>query len=209
MKQVLLASALILLPIAVFSGVNHYLVGPDPGLAVTAPLGDVSQFASIVSDTQAIAARGDLTAAERRITDLENLWDDAESKLQPQAPVAWGNVDAAADAAFAALRAPNPDAGQVSTVLAGLQATLADPAKTEGGMTESVAGIVVTDAAGHPLPCEMMLNDLRDTLQAGHAAPDSTDRIKELRERATERCNADDDRRADSFTAQALALVTP
>lgn len=222
MKQLLLATALIALPVAVFSGVEHYVIGPKASdttvqasvLPPAASLGDMSAFAAIVTDTQKIAASGDLTAAEARITDLEAAWDAQATALRAQAPVLWGNVDASADAAFSALRARTPDIARVETALNDLQATLADPTlgATEGGAAQgqvlALNGIAVTDAAGHPLPCEMMLSDLRDGIAAGRASG-AAQQITDLQTKATERCNADDDRRADGFTAQALALMTP
>jgi hypothetical protein len=216
MKQLLLATALIALPVAVFSGVEHYVIGPAPTAQVAAPtqsattLGDTSGFAAIVTDTQKIAASGDLKAAEKRITDLETAWDDAARALRSQAPVLWGNVDASADAAFSALRAKTPDAARVDTALNDLLATLADPTlgAAEAGSAQTRNGIAVTDAAGHPLPCEMMLTDLRDGITAGRGTA-SAAQIADLQAKALERCNADDDRRADDFSAQALALLAP
>lgn len=218
MKQLLLATALIAVPVIVFSGVEHYVIGPKPAnttvqtatLSPAASLGDMSAFAAIVSDTQKIAASGDRTAAEKRITDLETAWDEQAKALRAQAPVLWGNVDASADAAFSALRAKTPDAARVETALNDLQATLADPSMgaTEGGAAQTQNGIAVTDAAGHLLPCEAMLSDLRDGIAAGRASA-SAQQITDLQTKATERCNADDDRRADDFSAQALALLAP
>ncbi len=164
-----------------------------------------------MSDTQKIAATGDLVAAETRITDLETAWDDAEEELRAKAPEAWGTVDASADAAFSALRTNSPDPARVETALSDLQATLADPTPPDaaGGSAQTLNGIAVTDASGHPLPCEVMLSDLRDALSAGRASDTARPQITDLQSKATERCNADDDRRADAFSAQALALLIP
>ncbi|SOC21591.1 hypothetical protein [Rhodobacter maris] len=218
MKQLLLATALIAVPVIVFSGVEHYVIGPKAAdttvqaatLPPAASLGDMSAFATIVSDTQKIAASGDLKAAEARITDLETAWDEQATALRAQAPVLWGNVDASADAAFSALRAKAPDAARVDTALNDLAATLADPSlgAAEGGAAQTQHGIAVTDAAGHPLPCEVMLSDLRDGIAAGRASG-AAQQVTDLQTKALERCNADDDRRADDFSAQALALLTP
>lgn len=215
MKQFLLATVLIALPVAVFSGIEHFVIAPDASVAEqqgSAPsLGDTSTFAAIVSDAQKIAATGDLVAAETRITDLETAWDDAAQELRAQAPEAWGNVDASADAAFSALRAKSPDPARVEIALSDLRATLANPTRsaTVEGAAQTLNGIAVTDAAGHPLPCELMLSDLRDALSAGRAPDAAKPQITDLQSKATERCNADDDRRADAFSAQALALLTP
>ena len=217
MKQLLLATALIATPVAVFSGVEHFVIAAAaaaPAKQGAVPsLGDTSAFAAIASDTKKIAATGDLVAAEARITDLETAWDLAAKDLRAKAPEAWGNVDAAADAVFSALRATSPDPLRVDAALVALQATLADPARSataaDDGAARSLNGIAVTDAAGHPLPCEIMLSDLRDALSAGREPVAAEPQITDLQSRATERCNADDDRRADAFSARALALLTP
>ena len=70
-----------------------------------------------------------------------------------------------------------------------------------------VAGIAVTDDTGRALPCEVMLGTLRDGLAAKAPTGAAATRVADLQARALERCNADDDRNADAFTAQALALV--
>lgn len=219
MKQLLLATALIALPVAVFSGVEHYIVAPKSidtsvtttSLSPAASLGDMSAFAAIVTDTQKIAQTGDFIAAETRITDLETAWDNAEATLRPMAPLLWGNVDDTADAAFSALRTGQPDGAHVDEALAQLQATLADPSLGLAPVStaELLNGIAVSDAAGHPLPCEVMLTDLRDGIAAGRTNADTQPQISDLQSKALERCNADDDRRADAFTAQALALLAP
>lgn len=215
MKQILLAAALIAVPVAVFSGVEHYIIGaqaPDQQASAMSPsLGDVSAFQAIVTDTQTIARTGDLVAAEKRITDLETSWDTAAAALQAKAPAAWGMVDASADAAFSALRAHTPDPAKVEAALNALAATLSNPTAdiTANAVVQTLNGIAITDAAGHPLPCELMLSDLRDGLAANRAPANAQQKIADLQAKATERCNADDDRRADDFSAQALALLTP
>ncbi|WP_190325581.1 hypothetical protein [Salipiger aestuarii] len=155
MKQLLLATASIALPVAVFSGVEHYVVAPADSTVQTATLapaqglGDLSALQAIVADTQTLA-QTDLVAAETRITDLETAWDDRAKALRAQAPVLWGNVDASADAAFSALRDKAPDRARVLTALSDLSATLADPtrAATPEGAAQTIGGIAVTDAAG-------------------------------------------------------------
>ncbi|WP_330646855.1 hypothetical protein RPE78_14830 (plasmid) [Thioclava litoralis] len=206
MKQLLLATALIAAPVAVFSGVEHYLTAPA---AQTAGLGDLTPYATIVADTQTIAASGDLAKAETRITDLETAWDKAEPTLRPQAPAEWAAVDDAADAAFTALRAKTPDRVTVSMALASLQDTLANPQPVAATGTQTQGGIAVTDATGHPIACEVMLQELSTALTGSALAPDASAQIRDLQARAIERCNADDDRRADAFSAQALAMVNP
>jgi hypothetical protein len=137
------------------------------------------------------------------------MWDEAEATMRPMDPVAWGNVDSAADAAFSALRARNPDPEKVQAALLALSSTLANPSGASGdaGPAALVSGIAVTDANGHALPCEAMLSNLRIALTDGSIAVADTATANALQAKATERCNADDDTRADAFAAQALALA--
>lgn len=211
MKQLLLATALIALPAAGFAAVETWLVGETTAAADTGQarsLGDLSAYETIVKDSMKLVDAGDLAAAETRITDFETMWDEAEAALRPEAPGAWGNIDAAADAAFAALRARAPSATDVKGALAALSSTLADPAggAAERGGARSVSGVAVTDANGHPIPCESMLADLRAALADGSIAAADAAKAGGLQAKAMERCNADDDARADSFAAEALAL---
>lgn len=74
MKQLLLAAALIAFPVAVFSGVEHLVMGAAaaPAQQGTAPSpGDLSKFSAIARDTQRAAATADLVTAETRITHLQ------------------------------------------------------------------------------------------------------------------------------------------
>ncbi len=206
MKQFFLAAILIALPVAAFTAAEIWLLpggaGQTAAAASPGSLGELPAYEAIVADTRDLVGSGNLAAAETRITDFETKWDDAEATMRPEGPAAWGNVDAAADAAFAALRARTPDAAEATKALVALSAVLADPAGAgSSGGVERVAGIAVTDANGHPIPCESMLADLRSALQDGQA--EATD----LQAKATERCNADDDGRADAFAAKALALA--
>ena len=69
-----------------------------------------------------------------------------------------------------------------------------------------VQGIAVTDAGGHALPCEVMIDAVRATPQDALSASDKA-KVVDLQTKATERCNADDDQHADEFSAGALALL--
>ena len=203
LKQILLAIALIAAPVAAFSAWEHWF-NPSPTQA-EAPnaLGDMSAFKTIVTDVQTIAAKGDLTGAATRITDLESAWDDAEDKLRPLDEAQWGGVDGKIDAALKALRATTPEAAKVTDTLTALQTALDNPGAAVGsGGVQVVSGIAVTDAGGHPISCEVMLKELASQL-ALKPNPEAT----ALQAKATERCNADDDQHADAFSAQALALL--
>lgn len=71
----------------------------------------------------------------------------------------------------------------------------------------SVAGVSTTDANDRALPCEVMLKDLSGRLATATVPAGTMTQISGLQAKALERCNADDDARADAFAAQALALV--
>jgi len=216
LRNLLFSIALIGLPVGLFAG-GYAVLLPAPGPAQAADagpsLGDMSGFAAIITNVQSLNATGDFTAAEARITDFEAAWDEAQGSLRPVNTTSWGNVDIAADAALDALRAGAPDAALVTATLADLQAELADPAKMPGaapaGDMASVAGVPVTDENGRALPCEVMLKDLTDRLALTTLPAETVAQVSALQAKAVERCNADDDARADGFTAQALALLPP
>lgn len=218
MRNLLLSAALVAIPVGVFFAGFEYLnpvASPVQAAAAGPVLGDMSAFTTIISDVQALAKTGDLVGAEARITDFETSWDDAEPTLRPLNAAAWGNVDTAADGALSALRSADPDPAQVASTLTALQLSLADPAGGQsgggsgGGAITLVSGIAVTDANGHALPCEAMLKDLDALLRTSTLAADLQNRVADLHSKALERCNADDDTRADDFSAQAIALLNP
>lgn len=208
LRNFLLSVSLIAVPAIGFTVVEILLVPSattaSASVSSSSGLGDLSAYLSIVADTQSIAASGDLVAAETRITDLEILWDQNASVLRRADPAGWGTVDGAADDAFSALRAKSPDPAAVKIALAALAASLERPTPTAAvGPAQQVAGITVTDANGHALPCEEMTAKLRDAFVAITPTTDMLD----LQTKALERCNADDDTRSDAFAAQALSLI--
>ena len=209
MRQLLLATALIAVPVTGFTFVEMTLNLPTPGaVTAVAPLGDLTPFETIAADIHTIAAPGDFKAAEARATDLETAWDKAQPVLRPMDTSAWGAVDGAADGGFTALRGTAPNAAEVEAALTALDAVLRDPVpQAASGRPVLVAGIAVTDATGRALPCEVMLGTLRDGLAATPLDGEAATHVSDLQAKALERCNADDDRNADAFTAQALALV--
>ena len=210
MKQLLLATALIVVPVVAFTTFNIYAAAQSTQAAI---LGDMSPFKTIITDVQTIAAGGDFTAAEVRITDFETAWDDAAGAMRPLDTTDWGNVDVAADAALNALRASAPAADDVTGTLATLIAELDNPAMAPGGTPAAtvtptaVAGIAVTDTNGRTLPCEDMLASLTTALATTTVTGAALTAASDFQTKALERCNADDDARADGFSAQAQALL--
>lgn len=207
LHNLLLSAALIAVPAGGFA-LARMTLEPAPQATASAPpaqgLGDLTAYRTIVHDTQAIVRRGDLSAAENRITDLETLWDQNAGALRPADPGAWGAIDSAADGVFSALRAQAPDRARVEAALASLAATLDAPAQAAAaGPVRLVSGVAVTDETGHALPCEAMIGQLRDAIGTTTPSP----QVADLLSRALERCNADDDTHADALSAQAIAQI--
>ena len=130
MKQILLATALIALPVAAFTGYNLYATPTAAGTQVSAGIGDTSAFTTIITDVQAFADKGDLEAAKTRIKDFEIAWDENAKGLRPMDPATWGNIDGAADTALKAVRAGSPDVAGIKVALATLQTSLTSQAAT-------------------------------------------------------------------------------
>ncbi len=124
MKQILLATALIALPVAAFTGFNVFAAKATTSASAVTGLGDMSVFTTIITDVQADAAKGDFAAAKTRIKDFEIAWDDNSKGLRPLAPDHWDLIDGAADAALTAVRASAPDAAKITQTLAALQASM-------------------------------------------------------------------------------------
>ena len=212
MRNLLLSAALVAAPVALFAA-GYTFVSPIASSASSqaagASLGDMAPFKTIVTDVQGLANKGDMAGAKARITDFESAWDEAEPTMRPMNKSAWGNVDDAADTALSAVRAGTPDPAGVRTALDQLQAALANPDQGPADATpvQSVGGVATTDANGRALPCEEMLKDVRTGLAAKGLSADVTAKATDLQTKATERCNADDDKRADDFSAQALAIL--
>ncbi|MFI5897506.1 hypothetical protein ACIA5D_46185 [Actinoplanes sp. NPDC051513] len=90
----------------------------------TTRLGDLTSFATIVTDVQARVAKNDLAGGKARIKGLEVAWDDAEAGLKPRDSSKWHQLDGEIDDALTALRAGNPSQSACSAALATLVSTL-------------------------------------------------------------------------------------
>lgn len=126
MRQIFLAIALVVAPVAAFTGFELYA---NNAPATPASLGDLASFKAVIADVQALAAKGDLAAASKRITDYETAWDQAETAIRPLNQEQWNNIDAASDAALKAVRQSSPSPDKVNKTLAALMAVLNNPAQ--------------------------------------------------------------------------------
>ena len=149
LRNFLLSAVLIAVPATGFALVEIY--SAPASQTASNGLGDLTPYIAIVEDTETLAANGDMAGAQRRITDLETLWDNNEPKLRKADAAAWTTVDVAADEALSALRAKKPERQAVLAALADLRQTLAAPVRAATDQpVQLVAGVPVTDATGHP-----------------------------------------------------------
>jgi hypothetical protein len=72
--------------------------------------------------------------------------------------------------------------------------------------TIAVAG-PVSSAFAAVTPCETMLKDLRAAETSAKPSDSDKAKVSALEAKGIERCNADDDKRADDFFAQALKIL--
>ena len=97
LKNLLLSVTLIAVPAGGVAFAERVLAPSAPISAATPGLGDLSAYRIIVTDTQSLAATGDFAAAERRITDLETLWDQNAATLRQADRAARSSVEGADD----------------------------------------------------------------------------------------------------------------
>ena len=200
MKRLLLAFALATMPIAA----SPVFTLPAAAATTLTELGDLSALRAIVSDTLTLTTAGDLGRAAARITDFESAWDADASRLRSLASDKWSVIDDASDAAIASLRSANPVPAEATAALTALVEVLDNPSATPTKVGRVTA---ITDANGRALPCEDLLADVRATAAVSPASDADKPKFEELQAKGIERCNADDDKRADEFFAQALALM--
>ena len=93
-------------------------------VVATSPLGDVSNFKIITTDTLRLVANGDLAGAATRITDFEHDWDVSAARLKRVNPTKWTEIDDATDLALRQLRSTKPDAAKCTAALNALLGTL-------------------------------------------------------------------------------------
>jgi len=72
------------------------------------PLGDMSAFTTIATDTVNLLRSGKQQEATTRITDLESAWDNAQATLKRKDATAWHAVDDKIDIVLRELRSTNP-----------------------------------------------------------------------------------------------------
>ena len=70
------------------------------------------------------------------------------------------------------------------------------------------AGILSSAAyAAGKVPCEDMLKDMRATMQSAKLSDADMKKVTDLEAKGVERCNADDDKRADDFFTDAMKIM--
>ena len=200
MNRILIALALLSMPLAA----APWLISPSYAAATATELGDLSALRTIAADTLDLVAKGDMAAATARITDFETAWDADASRLRALSADKWGVIDDASDAAIASIRNSSPTATEAMAAVSSLIAALDNPSMPA---IQARPATAVTDANGRPLPCEDLLADVRAVTAAAVVRDADKPKLDDLTNKGIERCNADDDKRADDFFAQALALM--
>lgn len=73
-----------------------------------------------------------------------------------------------------------------------------------------LAALVTLPVAAHaaPRPCEDALKEMRAAKATAKLSADDKTKVDALEAKAIERCNADDDKRADGFLEDAMKLMT-
>ena len=71
----------------------------------------------------------------------------------------------------------------------------------------TLVAILSTPVLAATIPCEKALSDLRDAIKTAKLGDAGKAKIDDLVNKGIERCNADDDKRADDFFAGAMTLL--
>lgn len=72
--------------------------------AADAPKYDMSKFKVIVEDTAKLVKSGDYAAAQKKIMDLEGLWDEGTKELKAADRKVWTVIDKQMDASIEAVK---------------------------------------------------------------------------------------------------------
>lgn len=81
-----------------------------PASTATSPLGDLSKFHAMAEDSLKSAKAGDLSGAQKKLTDFETNWDNAADQIRPKSFNQWKAIDNALDRALGKLNAKTPNA---------------------------------------------------------------------------------------------------
>lgn len=71
----------------------------------------------------------------------------------------------------------------------------------------AATGVIATSAYAKTVPCEDTLKQLRDAEKAAKLGDADKTKVAELERKGLERCNADDDVRANGFFDEAMKIV--
>jgi Spy/CpxP family protein refolding chaperone len=71
----------------------------------------------------------------------------------------------------------------------------------------SALGVYAIPASAEEVPCEDALKTLRDTVAGAKLSDADKAKVDDLQAKGIERCNADDDARADAFFADAMKIL--
>ncbi|KUM24864.1 hypothetical protein AU467_28795 [Mesorhizobium loti] len=74
-------------------------------------------------------------------------------------------------------------------------------------LAATAAANPLSSASAAPTPCETVLKDLRAAEATAKLSDADKNKVSELETKGIERCNADDDKRADDFFAQAMKVL--
>jgi hypothetical protein len=122
MKKLLLALSLSVAP-----ALTAFVPPSQSFASAPTALGDLSSFQTIASDTLKLVNSGDISAAQKRITDFETAWDKAEPTLYPLDKADWMVIDKAADGAISSLRKAKPVAAKAKVAVETLISTIENP----------------------------------------------------------------------------------
>lgn len=70
-----------------------------------------------------------------------------------------------------------------------------------------LGALAIPASADDAVPCEDMLKTLRDAVAGATLNDADKAKVADLQDKGIERCNADDDTRADAFFAEAMKVL--